>query len=273
MRTKKIISLFTEVYGLIRPEGLFEISPFRRAYIFAYFRYKKIFEDPFWGLAQTHPRLFHDGDILDIGANIGYTACIFAQAMTAGSKVFAFEPDWPSYTLLKEVVRHKNLISAIEMFNTAIGQSEGTVEFWHNQRHPADHRVVTKHFRELRDAGTTFWTIPITTIDTFVADRDLRKISFIKIDVQGYELAVCEGMKKTLEKFPKLCVCLEYSPQAMVELGFEPDKLLDFFKAAGYKSYCMTNGNPKILTDNFSIKELLERTEYFDLLFSKQDLL
>jgi FkbM family methyltransferase len=71
-------------------------------------------------LARKHPELFRDGDILDIGANIGYTACIFAQAMESGARVFAFEPDRPSYKLLKEVVLRKNLSAAIEVFNTAV---------------------------------------------------------------------------------------------------------------------------------------------------------
>jgi FkbM family methyltransferase len=273
MRNDKIISIVTHAYRVFCPSDLLRIKPFRRAYVFTYFQYKRLFEDPFWKLAQCHPQLFNGGDILDIGANIGYTACTFAQAMKTGHKVFAFEPDLPSYAVLKEVIQRKNLVDVIEPLNVAMGNSDGNLEFWHNKRHPTDHRVVTKQFRELGRKGFTFSTIPITTVDTFVATRRLKKISFIKIDVQGYELAVCQGMKMTLEKFPDLRICLEYSPETMLELGFEPEELLDLFRTAGYKSYSVANGNMKILSDDNKIDILLKNIKYVDLLFSKQDLL
>src|ERR1700730_17989382 len=79
MRINRIISFFTSAYWLSRPDHLLEISSIRKAYVFAYFQYKKLFEDPFWNLAQRQPHIFRDGDILDIGANIGYTACVFAH--------------------------------------------------------------------------------------------------------------------------------------------------------------------------------------------------
>src|ERR1700693_5101494 len=104
MRIKTIVSMFGSAYRLIRPDHLLRISPFRGAYIFVYFQYKKFFEDPFWSLVRRQPQLFQNGDVLDVGANIGYTACVFAQAVKTGSKVFAFEPDQPSYAMLKEAV-------------------------------------------------------------------------------------------------------------------------------------------------------------------------
>jgi FkbM family methyltransferase len=270
MRINRIISLLTNTYRLSSPNRLLEISSIRRAYVFAYFQYKKLFEDPFWNLAKRQPHIFRNGDILDIGANIGYTACVFARAIKKGSTVFAFEPDQLSYNILNEVVGRKGLSATIEIINTAVGNSNGYVKFWHNTRHPADHRVATERFKELRPDNAKFSTIPVITIDSFVANRGLQNISFIKIDVQGYELAVCEGMTNTLERFPDLCVCLEYCPNAMAELGFEPSKLLDFFRINGYKLYTLQSGNPKLLDDSISIQETLKDVDYADLLFSKR---
>jgi FkbM family methyltransferase len=275
MRADKIISVFTNAYGLLRPDALLQIRLFRRAYVFAYFQYKKFFEDPFLRLAQAQPQLFRDGDILDIGANIGYTASVFAGAIKIGSNVFAFEPDRLTYDVLSEVVQRKKLDGKIEAINIAVGSSDGEVAFWHNKKHPADHRVVTQRFRELDHVGSEndrFSTIPVTRVDTFVANRRLQNLSFIKIDVQGYELAVCEGMRKTLERFPDLCVCLEYCPNAMSELGFEPQSLLDFFHARGYQVYALGQGNPKLLHDEAAVRDSLKNIAYVDLLFTKRAL-
>ncbi|HYT19676.1 MAG TPA: FkbM family methyltransferase [Candidatus Polarisedimenticolia bacterium] len=111
-------------------------------------------------------------------------------------------------------------------------------------------------------------TVPVTSVDT----RNLRNISFIKIDVQGYELAVCEGMKETLEKFPETCVCFEHSPDALVELGFEPGKVLDFFRSRGYRLHVLTREFPQVAQDDESIKRFLHDAGYVDLLCSERAL-
>jgi FkbM family methyltransferase len=269
LESKKFVSLFTGAYSLLRPDRLLKIGAFRRAFIYAYFLYKKSFEDPFWNLVRRQPQVFRDGDILDIGANIGYTACVFAAVLKPGSKIYAFEPDQISFRLLEETVRRKNLSAAIEAIHQAVGSSDGSLKFWHNERHSADHRVVTEQFSSTRTDVARISTVPATTVDTFMKSRNLQNISFIKIDVQGYERAVCEGMKNTLGKFPQAVVCLEYSPDALRELGFEPSKVLDFFRTRGYHLYVLTREQPQLLADDNSLEALLKNQGYIDLLCSK----
>ena len=128
----------------------------------------------------------------------------------------------------------------VEIFNVAVGSGDGLLEFWHNDEHFADHRVVTPQFKSMDLDHSRITSVPVTSIDNFVAAHNLSAISFIKIDVQGYELAVCEGMKQTLEKFPLLSIAFEYAPDGMRELGFEPAALLQFFRSAGYQLHILT---------------------------------
>jgi len=264
------IGVFTGAYSLARKIGLLRLSWFRAAFISTYFLYKRIYEDPFLRLTKRMPGLFHNGDILDIGANLGYTSFLFSCALKSASKVYAFEPDQFSYGLLQQVIRRKKLLCEIEAVNCAIGSSEGAVEFWHNVRHSADHRVVTETFRSVHADCMKVVTVPLTSIDAFVRTRSLHSISFIKIDVQGYELAVCEGMKDTLERFPGLCVCFEYSPQCLLELGFEPAKLLNFFRARGYYLYIVTRDEIQPAPDNRSIQRYAAAAGYVDVLCSRE---
>lgn len=272
MQSKKSVSFFSGAYSLAHPDKLLQIGLFRKAFVSAYFLYKKLFEDPFWNLVRRKPELFQKGDILDIGANLGYTACVFATALKPPSKVYAFEPDQLTYGLLQEVIRHKNLSSAIEPINMAVGSSDGYVKFWHNEKHSADHRVMTERFSRLRPGATKISTVPITTVDGFTSTRNLQSISFIKIDVQGYELPVCEGMKNTLQRFPDLCICLEYSPDALLELGFEPAKVLDFFRTREYQLHLLTRENLQRVTDEASLQRLANEAAYVDVLCSKRAL-
>jgi len=269
MQNKKFVSLFTGAYRLARPDKLLQIGAFRTAFVTAYFIYKKLFEDPFWNLVQRQPEIFQKGDILDIGANIGYTATVFAGALRADSKVYVFEPDRQTFSLLKEVIQSKNLSGAVEAFNTAVGSFDGELRFWHNEEHSADHRVVTESFSSSCTDETKISTVPVTTVDSFVRSHNLRNISFIKIDVQGYEMAVCEGMKETLERFPEACVCLEHSPESLIELGFEPEKIIDFFRSRGYQLYILTREAPQLAADNESLERIVNEAGYVDLLCSK----
>lgn len=272
MPSKKFVSLFTGAYSLLRPDRLLKIPAFRKAFLSAYFLYKKSFEDPFWNLVRRQPQIFKEGDILDIGANIGYTACVFAVVLTPGSKVYAFEPDQISFELLEETVRRKNLSGTIEAMRQAVGCADGPLKFWHNERHSADHRVVTEQFRRACTNDSQISTVHATTVDTFVRTHNVQNISFIKIDVQGYEPAVCEGMKDTLERFPQAVVCLEYSPDALRELGFEPRNMLFFFRARGYHLYVLTRQEPRLVADDNSLEASLKEQGYLDLLCSKHPL-
>jgi FkbM family methyltransferase len=270
MSNKSSSNIFTRVYNLARSAGFFEIALFKRLFLFAYFLYKRWYEDPFWALAKRSPELFTNGHILDVGANIGYTACVFAAARKAPAKIFAFEPDLASFATLEETIRRKQFGDTVEVFNMAVGSADGSLEFWHNERHSADHRVVTEQFKTSRPAGEKITTVAVTSVDSFVAARNLQNISFIKIDVQGYELAVCEGMRKTIEKFPAMCIAFEYAPGGMRELGFEPSVLLAFFRSAGYHLHILTRAATTLALDNGAIELAVERSGYVDLLCAKK---
>jgi len=270
VRSKNSISLFTTAYNLARKADLLEVRWLRSTFVSSYFLYKRFHEDPFGGLVRRMPEIFLGGDILDIGANIGYTACVFAGALTPRSKVYAFEPDRSSYALLEETIRRKRLCASIEAINFAVGNCDGHVEFWHNRAHSADHRVVTEKFKTLRPDAIETTTIPMTSVDAFVKARSLQGVSFIKIDVQGYELGVCEGMQQTLERFPDTRVCLEYSPEGLVELGFEPEKVLEFFRIRGYRIYVLTREGIQAAPDNSTVQRSVEKAGYVDLICSRE---
>ena len=270
MSNQSSANFFTRAYNLARATKLLEIPAFKRVFLFSYFLYKRRYEDPFWALTKRSPEMFSGGDILDIGANIGYTAWVFAAVRKAPAKLYAFEPDLASFETLKEIVHRKKLGDAVEIFNMAMGSTDGSLEFWHNEEHSADHRVVTEQFKSSRPAGEKITTVTVTSVDNFVAARNLQNISFVKIDVQGYESAVCEGMRQTLKKFPELSIVFEYAPGSMRELGFEPSALLDFFRSAGYQLHILTRTATTFAPDNHAIELAAERAGYVDVLCSKR---
>lgn len=270
MHSKASFRILTGAYSLVNSAGFLQSGAGKRVFSASYFLYKRYWEDPFANLLHRIPGLLGTGDVIDIGANVGYTACLFAGISERASKVYAFEPDRANFQLLTEVVRRKQLSEKIVALNFAVGGADGTVDFWHNEKHAGDHRVVTSHTKGAQSVSGRISTVPLISVDSFVGARNLQNVSFIKIDVQGYELPVCAGMRQTLRQFPDLCVCSEYSPESMVELGFDPDGLLSFFRESGYNIHILTRSSLTLAPDREAINRIAEQAGYVDLLCARK---
>ena len=256
--------LLTRAYSLVRQSGLLSTSAGSRCFKSAYFLYKHYVEDNLEALLRRHPGLLRGGNVLDIGANVGYTATVLARDADTGRKVYAFEPEPLNYALLQRSASHGALKNRIVPLQCAVGAADGTIDLWLNERHPADHRIITDEFRS-RHPGASGATVPLVSIDKFLEVNPV-PVAFVKIDVQGYELPVCQGMKNTLENNPELTVVLEYMPSAMRELGFDPAHLTSFWMERGFQAYLVGSGGKL----SAGVPSVLEESGYADLLFSRR---
>jgi FkbM family methyltransferase len=251
-------------YSLVRRSGFLGTALGRWCFKSAYFLYKRYIEDDLRDLVRAFPAMVSGGDVLDIGANIGYTATVLATAIDPGRKVYAFEPEPFNFRILEQTALKPKFKGRIIALQYAVGAEDGSVDLWTNQRHHADHRIITQQFRsehpEFNGAA-----VSLLSIDSFLETRP-GNIAFVKIDVQGYELAVCQGMQDTLSRNPDIAVVLEFMPSAMREMGFDPSHLIDFFVERDFKVYLvhprgkLTQGLPSSGND----------ADYFDLLFSRR---
>ncbi len=262
------------IYRIFQKIGLLEKIWFKKIFWVTYFLYKRHFEDPFFGLTQRYPELFQGGNILDIGANIGYTATVFAKVMTSGFRIYAFEPERKNFVSLRQIIKINQQREIIIPIQAAVGETQGIIQLWHNKNHHADHRIATKEFQNLGiDLGKVS-TVNLWSIDSFVASElDNARVKFIKIDVQGYEFPVCLGMEKTLAANPNAVVALEYMPDSIKELGFEPEKITKFFQDREYFTYVIGKKGNLEIAHHQLINELVKKRGYIDLLFSREPLL
>jgi FkbM family methyltransferase len=258
------VNPFVQAYSLVRRSGFLRTSLGRRLFKFAYFLYKRYLEDDLQDLLWAFPNLVGEGNVLDIGANIGYTAAVLARFTKSNRRVFAFEPEPFNFEILQQTALQSEFKGKIVPMRCAVGAEIGTIDLWINLRHHADHRVITEQFHS-NHPGSTGISTPLVSIDSFVQIQQ-EGVSFIKIDVQGYELAVCQGMRDTLRQNPDLSVLLEFMPSAMRELGFNPSHLIDFFLERHFEIYLvhrrgqLSQGMPPVVKES----------SYFNLLFSRR---
>ena len=270
----KLLPGLSGAYSIARRTGLMKAPWFRRAYVRAYFFYKRRFEDPFDGLVRDRPALFQGGHVLDVGAQIGYTVSLFSKALSPGFKVYAFEPEPENFSLLLETIGSRCAQGTIIPVPAAVGDRAGSVELWRNPAHPGDHRVASEAFR--RQAGADIGTTPVrlVSLDGFLVSvgEAVAPVAFVKIDVQGYEPAVCRGMVGLLDRCPNVVVAIELAPRELRAQAFAPADLVGFFRDRGHSIHLLAKdgsltpfgeGNPDVESRGRG---------YADLLCSRRDL-
>lgn len=134
-----------------------------------------------------------DSIILDIGANIGVTALGFSLIAPRG-KVYGFEPVPRTYGYLTENIRH-NRRSNVTILNAGCGAQVATMTM-HDDTYSAGSFIVQENTFAKNVNAVKVEIIPV---DKFVSDNKINRIDFIKIDVEGFEMDVLDGMARTLE--------------------------------------------------------------------------
>jgi FkbM family methyltransferase len=162
----------------------------------------------FSGLEQRlFSNLVKPGDFaIDAGANIGVHSVFFARQVTDAGVVLAFEPQEHVFQALCANVFLNSLIN-VKPYRIALGAKPGSIEVPY-----MDPRRLN-NFGNCKLGGQGTMT-PMATIDSF----DLPRCDFLKIDVEGMELEVIKGAKRTIEKFHPI-IYAEVSPDDLDGIG------------------------------------------------------
>lgn len=168
-----------------------------------------------------------NGVMIDVGANIGLSALTINAAVPSAS-VHAVEPVPSTFRFLRE-----NLTShakgRVTPHQIAISGAEGMVEFHESGDSSASHIIAAGHIvgDAFRNASAK---VRATTFDAFVAEQKLERVDFVKIDVEGFEIDVLQGMTETISRF-KPVVCMEFNSWTAIAFrDINPRDLLRAFR-------------------------------------------
>jgi FkbM family methyltransferase len=132
-----------------------------------------------------------DFNVLDIGAHIGLFSVLAARIVAPGGKVFSFEPTPFTRSVLTEVIGLNGVSGAVEVRSEAVSNRSGTTIFYDTGDEISNANSLV-HI----DRGKTGIGVQLTSIDHFVEERGIIP-DCIKIDVEGAELDLLEGARKT----------------------------------------------------------------------------
>ncbi|MCZ2809372.1 MAG: FkbM family methyltransferase [Candidatus Bathyarchaeota archaeon] len=184
-----------------------------------------------WGFYEKYETEFFkklirkDMVVVDIGANIGYYTLLAARLAGEEGKVFAFEPEPYNYRLLCkniEVNGYRNVIPK----QKAVFSKTGKMKLFLDTRNLGGHSLSEANV----DRGASI-TIEATSLDDFFKNTNY-KIDVIKMDVQGSEMGVLEGMTNTINQNDSVKIITEFWPTGLQNSGSSPtgflNKLIDF---------------------------------------------
>ncbi|NJL07925.1 MAG: FkbM family methyltransferase [Methylacidiphilales bacterium] len=185
-------------------------------------------------LLHTRRENFGDGVVaIDCGANIGVHTIEWARFMYGWGEVIAFEAQERIYYALAGNIAMNNCFNARAVW-AAVGESVGTI------RVPKPNYLEPASFGslEIRKTDTTEFIgqdIDYSdegTIETQMMPLDalsLKRLDFIKIDIEGMEMDALKGARKYIELF---------KPQMIIEkIKANEGDISDFIKAIGYNIY------------------------------------
>jgi len=163
---------------------------------------------------ETMRRLLRPGDVvLDVGANVGYLTAAAAGFVGPAGEVHAFEPEPACFKQLQRLCA-LNPLHHIVLNNCAAGDENGTLQIHIAPPGSVMGSTVVPGLMPQNRIHTTVST-HVVRLDDYIRERGLKRIALVKIDVEGFELRVLEGLRGYLEtaEHPPIIIC-EVTPAA-----------------------------------------------------------
>ncbi|WP_165585676.1 FkbM family methyltransferase [Roseococcus sp. SYP-B2431] len=178
--------------------------------------------DGAWELFVTEAvvsRLRPGMTVFDAGANLGYFTLLMAALVGPAGRVHAAEPNPRLAMLLRQSVAANNFDGRVTVHQSPLGAAPGAEVIL---RVP-DGRPMNGHVV----SGSGPAAMPVQSVDEIIGDGPL---DAVKIDVEGAEWDVWQGMEKVLARGQPMTVFLEFNRHRLADAG----ALLDSIARHGF---------------------------------------
>jgi len=183
-----------------------------------------------------------EGDgFIDIGANIGYYSLLAVSLVGPSGCVTAIEASPTIFGHLKENLR-LNGASQVRTENIAVAAHSGRVPIYRASGDNEGRTTTIAEEAQSEDGFVLECEVEAAPLVALLSDDEVCKARIIKIDVEGAEFSVAEGMASLLPRLRKGAeIVLEVSPERLQRQGKSVEDLLKIFYDAGYFAYGLVN--------------------------------
>ena len=142
---------------------------------------------------------------IDVGANKGDFTLLAARLTGPSGRVISIEPAPENHSVLQRSIE-LNDYANITVLQVALSDRDGTADLQIGST--SGSHTLSPEFN-----GSRAVSVPTRTLDAVVADNRLASVDMLKIDVQGFELAVLRGAAQTLTSNPRIVLLLDLPKQ------------------------------------------------------------
>lgn len=194
--------------------------------------------------------------VLDVGAHYGIYSLL---ASRKAARVYAFEPVRENYEILRRNVSDNGLKN-ITAFNEAISDEDGSAEF--NIPWASDSAGFYEHPNA---ESIKKVTVKTARIDSQITEQN---ISFIKIDTEGHELHVLDGLRETLRNNKQATMLIELNPECLENAGSSAEGLIEKIISLGYDVFALHEATRDMVraTIDTPLSQIMRGEQYLNLL-------
>jgi FkbM family methyltransferase len=247
---KSVVKLF----GMTAKLGIDRLPGFNSAFLVLYLLYKNYLEG---GSIERLREFVPSGSlVIDVGANVGFFSLRFAEWVGDTGKVISIEPEQRNYAGLVSSLERAGLLARVQALRAVAAAEPGTALLEINPLHPADHKLSRDNVG-----------VPVTavTLDGLVSDRDRLRPALVKIDVQGAEMLVLQGMTGILET-ARPVLFVELYERGLNMFGASVSAVLNLLAGYGYEPHWLERNGPQKASPS-DVHARIARTDYVDVLF------
>lgn len=158
--------------------------------------------------------------VLDIGAMIGYYTLLFAKLVGENGKVYAFEPEPTNFALLKKNVEINNYKNVI-LIQKAVLDTTEKCRLYLCKDNAGRHQIRNSDL----DTNQEFIEVESIKLDDYFKNYT-GKIDFVKIDAEGAEARVFQGMSDIIKQNKKIKIITEFHAFLLEKAGTDYEYFL-----------------------------------------------
>jgi len=170
------------------------------------------FYEPELTAALKHFKNTINGDIINIGANVGFYSIFFAKEFPNVRKIYAIEPNIEAYTSLEFNIAENCCGNRIQPIQACIGDEAGDLDFVFipgMSEYSSIDKIIHPSVKDFYERRIT---IEVQTLDELLQDTEMDP-KLVFLDTEGAELLVFKGAIRLLKKYQPILIfeCQESS--------------------------------------------------------------
>src|SRR5262249_10712004 len=173
-----------------------------------------------------------EGDLaIDVGANYGQCTVVMAAKCGARGTVIAFEPNSQARDVLKRNFDLNPSVKRATIESFACSNVAGGEVELYNNGNPSNSALAPFATGNRASNAPRSARVPVTTLDSYLAQRRLPELRFVKIDTEGAEIRILQGARNVLAS--RAAILCELHPYAWRQFGNSLQELKDLVAQCG----------------------------------------